>query len=91
MNNDLWWQLLRVLLQILGTYLVTRGIITADMGTMLYSDIAIGFIIMLGSAGWGLYVRWRTKAVPVAVVKAKDLPTVSTLTGELVPKPSEVK
>ncbi len=89
MTQDLWWQLTRVLLQMLGTFLFTRGIINAEMSNILYSEAVVGAIIALGSAGWGVYVKWHTKAVPVTVVVSKDLATVSNATGERVAPPSK--
>ena len=85
MSQDIWWQLSRYLLQIVGTYLFTRGLITKEVGALLYSEATIGALMTLGSMAWGFYVKWRTKAVPTSVVERKDLPSVNAATGAIVP------
>jgi hypothetical protein len=60
-----------------------RGVLTKEIGALLYSEAAIGALMTLGSIVWGFYVKWRTKAVPIAVVAAEQLPTVSSMSGRM--------
>lgn len=45
---------------------------------------AIGGVVAAVNVGWGMYVRWRTKAVPIATAARADVPVVSPVTGEIV-------
>lgn len=83
MNQDIVWQLLRYLLIAGGGYLASRGLI--DQGSVEGIVAAVGTLVI---AGWGIYVKWSTKAVPIAVVVASEvrpdvptIPTVSSATG----------
>jgi hypothetical protein len=81
--KDIYWVLLRQVLQIGGTALsVKYGIPAAEVGNIIDLTIAAaGASAALGSAGWGLYVRFRTRAVPERVAARADVPTVSAATG----------
>ena len=77
-------QAIRYILMIVGGIGVGKGYFTsADLAT------AITDILNWVSAGliavpfvWGMYVKWKTKSVPVAHVDANPaIPTVSTVTG----------
>lgn len=86
MNQDMIWQLVRYLLLALGGYLASKGLI--DQGSIEGIVAAVGTLVI---AGWGVYVKWRTKSVPEAVVTASQspltpepvIPTVSSATGEV--------
>jgi hypothetical protein len=47
-----------------------------------YLLIAGGFYL---AAGWGFFVKWRTKTVPEETGDRTDVPTVNTATGAVEP------
>lgn len=88
--KDQFWQLLRYALILLGGYLAGKGIIPADQVITLVDQImnALPGLISIGAAAWGLYVKFRTRAVPITTAERKDVPTVSAATGA-VEKPGD--
>jgi hypothetical protein len=76
MNSDMIWQILRYVLLAIGGYFVNKGLITNDVLTSIISAIGTLFV-----AGWGIYVKAGTKAVPEATAARPDVPTVSAATG----------
>jgi len=83
--NDQVWQSIRYLLIAAGAFLAGRGKIDAGQVAPLVDSVMQvgGAAVALGSAAWGLYVKWRTKPVPAAVADRKDIPTVSSATGAI--------
>lgn len=77
MNSDLVWQNIRYVLIGLGGMLVGAGYVTAEQ-----VDLAVGAIVTLGTVTWGVYVRWKTRAVPERVADRPEIPTVSGATGQ---------
>jgi hypothetical protein len=71
----------------LFSFLAGRGKIDqSQVASMADQVMSIGSgAIALGTAIWGLYVRWQTRAVPVATAARKDVPTVSPVTGAVIP------
>lgn len=85
--NDQVWQTLRYVLIGFGSYLAGNGKIPlADVPA--YADgiiqIASG-TVALCTVGWGLYVKFGTRAVPAKTAARADVPTVSAATGAVEP------
>lgn len=76
MNSDMLWQTIRYALLAVGGYFINRGLITGDELTTI-----IGALGALFTAGWGIYVRYGTRATTVQVAARSDVPTVSSATG----------
>lgn len=76
MNQDMIWQNVRYLLLFGGGIFVGKGYFTADQLTG-----AVAAIGTLFTFGWGIYVKYGTKAVPAATAARSDVPTVSAATG----------
>ncbi len=85
MTNDNTWQLLRYALIGGGAYLAGRFHLSAhDMANAVDHVISfVGGMTSLGSAAWGLYVKWQTTTVPAATGRRVDVPTVHPVTGEV--------
>jgi hypothetical protein len=83
--TDELWQSLRYILIAAGGYLAGAGkIAPSDVVPIADSIVQIGGLaVALGSAAWGLYVRFNTRSVPAAVAARPDVPTVSTATGQV--------
>lgn len=83
MNQDSLWQGVRYVLIGLGSYLAGRGKIDPTMVAPLADELIkdAGAAIAAGTALWGFYVKWRTRAVPEATAARPDVPTVSAATG----------
>ena len=71
--------------------LIAIGMLTVGLGWTTQADVdqainltttAIGGVAAAGAWIWGLYVKWNTKAVPLATAARVDVPTVSSVTGE---------
>lgn len=80
MNWEMIWQNLRYILLAVGGFAVGKGWVTNEQMLQL-----VGAIGVLGSAAWGLYVKYGTRAVPKAVSERADVPTVSAATGVITP------
>lgn len=85
--NDNFWQSLRYLLIGIGMFVAgkSQGNISAS-DVMHFADVAI----LAGSTGssalvaaWGLYVKFRTRAVPEKTAARLDVPTTSPVTGAI--------
>jgi hypothetical protein len=87
--NDQIWQSIRYLLIFGGGILAGRGKISADEVAPLADSIIQvgGAIVSVGAMLWGLYVKWKTRAVPFAVAARPDVPTVSAATGAVETEP----
>lgn len=85
--NDTIWQTVRYVLIGGGSFLAARGKIDASQVPQMADEIIrIGSgLIALGSAAWGLYVKWKTVPVPEAIAARTDVPTVSSATGAVQP------
>jgi hypothetical protein len=83
--NDQMWQSIRYLLIAGGAYAAGRGKISADEVPQMVDQIMTvgGAAVSLATAVWGLYVKWRTRAVPEKVAARRDVPTVSAATGAI--------
>ena len=78
MNADVLWQLARYGLLAIGGYFTNKGVVDGDTVTTVVSSIGTLF-----TALWGVYVKYGTKAVPVAVADKPSIPTVSSVTGQI--------
>ncbi len=76
MNQDMIWQLIRYGLLAVGGYFTNKGIVTGDQLTSIIAALGTLF-----TTGWGLYVKYGTKATPAATAARSDVPTVSAATG----------
>lgn len=85
--NDTLWQTVRYVLIGIGSFLAGRGKIDpAQVPQMADDIIRIGSgAVALGSAAWGLWVKWKTVPVPEKVAARADVPTVSSATGAVQP------
>ena len=77
-HMDSVWQLVRYGLLWIGSMLTTRGVVSNSEW-----DLVVGAIMTLLPVGWGVFVRWNTKAVPAATAARPDVPTVSPVTGQV--------
>lgn len=83
MMNDQIWVTLRYILIGGGSYLAGRGKIPLTDVSM-YADTIIQILsgaTAVAASAWGLYVRYNTRAVPLATAERKDVPTVNAATG----------
>lgn len=76
MTSDSVWQIIRYLLIAVGGYFTNKGIITADQWTAIVSALGTLFV-----AGWGIYVKFGTKATTASAAASPAVPTVSPATG----------
>lgn len=76
MTSDSVWQLVRYLLLIGFAPLAKNGYTDGDT-----INLMIGALGTLFTSGWGIWVKWHTKAVPAATAARADVPTVSPVTG----------
>lgn len=85
--NDTIWQTVRYVLIGLGSFLAGRGKLdAAQVPAMADQMISImSGAVAVGSAIWGLYVKWKTVPVPEKVGARSDVPTVSPVTGAVQP------
>lgn len=83
MTSDSVVQVIRYLMLIVGGGLTFLGWATpTEVATLTTSIIAaVGPVMTVGTFVWGLYVKWKTKSVPVHVAARIDVPTVSSVTG----------
>lgn len=78
MTSDSVWQVIRYLLIAAGGYFTNKGLVTADQWTAIVSAIGTLFV-----AGWGIYVKFGTKATTAEVAAKPTVPTVSPATGTI--------
>ncbi|WP_244469031.1 Pam3-gp28 family putative phage holin [Afipia felis] len=70
------WQVIHYALLLFFGYLTKKGFGDADTW-----NAPLGPLGALFTAGWGIYVKFNTKAVPTSVAARPDVPTVSAATG----------
>jgi hypothetical protein len=87
--SDTFWANVRYVLIAVGIAIAVRywGVSEASASTVVSPivDIVLGLLIAAGSAAWGNYVKFGTKAVPVKTAERTDVPTVSAVTGKVEP------
>jgi len=91
--SDTTWVALRAILMIVASFMAGKGYFSeADFSTFLDKlQAAWPGIIALATAGWALWVRTNTVAVPIATGQRKDVPTVSAVTGQTQPATAQKK
>jgi hypothetical protein len=80
MNSDTIWQLIRYALMAAGGFVVSKGWITNDNLTQIVGAMGTLFV-----TAWGLYIKWGTTSVPDTTAARKDVPTISPVTGAVIP------
>lgn len=73
---DTVWQIVRYVLLAGFGWLSGKGYISTEQTTAI-----IGALGALFTAGWGIYVKWKTVAVPASTGARPDVPTISGATG----------
>lgn len=91
--NDTFWQSVRYLLiaalaATAGSNAATVADITKFIDAVFVAAPAVGAV---GTMAWGFYVKWRTRAVPLATALRADVPTVNAATGATEPGSSHTK
>lgn len=88
--RDETWVLIRACLMIGCGFLSGRGFATMDQLTSIVDQIPllVTAVIAIGSGGWAMWVRWRTRAVPIETAKRDDVPTINPATGAREPGPA---
>jgi hypothetical protein len=76
MNQDTLWQIIRYVLIAAGSFASGKGWVTADDVTAI-----VGALGALFTVGWGMYVKYGTKATTVEAAAKPSVPTVSGATG----------
>ena len=76
MTSDTIWQIIRYALLAIGGYFTNKGLITGDELTAI-----IGALGAIFTAGWGIYVKYGTRATTADVATRSDVPTVSPATS----------
>lgn len=81
--KDQAWQTLRYLLIAVGSFLAGKGYVTMEQVMALADELPrlIGAGMSFAAMAWGFYVKFRTRAVPIATAARSDVPTVSPVTG----------
>lgn len=81
--KDLAWQQLRYLLIALGMFFAGKGYVTMEQIMLLADELPriAGAAMSFAAMAWGLYVKFNTRAVPIATANRPDIPTVSPVTG----------
>lgn len=84
--NDQFWQSLRYILIGGGSFLAGRGKLDPSEVVPLAERIitVASGAVAIATAAWGLYVKFRTRAVPEKVAARADIPVVSSATGAIV-------
>jgi len=85
-NKDPMWVTIRALLIAVGGLLAGLGLATqVDITSFIENAekvfTGVGSLIMMVTWLWQMWVRWNTRAVPVATAMRLDVPTVSPMTG----------
>lgn len=91
--SDQVWMSIRYLLLAVGGFFAGRGYWTMDQATTVVDALPsiIGMSTAVGSAIWGLYVKWGTSAVPQATAERPDVPTINPATGATEPGTKRLK
>jgi hypothetical protein len=86
--NDQMWQSIRYMLIAGGSFAAGRGKISPEQVLPLVDQVMQvgGAVVAAGTAAWGLYVKFRTRAVPIKTAERRDVPTVSPVTGAVEPQ-----
>lgn len=80
MNPDIIWQLVRYALMAAGGFIVSRGWLTNDSLAQVVGALGTIFTTI-----WGVYIKWGTTSVPDKTAARTDVPTVSPVTGSVIP------
>jgi hypothetical protein len=76
------WMLVRYGLVGAGTAMATHAGMGGTIDQAVVEQVVGGLMSVAGVA-WGVFVRWRTAAVPVHVAAAPDIPVKDSLTGQI--------
>lgn len=79
MNQDTVWNTVRGLLFTMAGFAIGAGWGTDAMWTQI-----IGAVGMLFPLAWDWYVKWNTTPVLDTVIERRNIPAVSSLTGQVV-------
>ena len=87
MASDTTWDAVRNALVAVGTAAAASGYfgISADqVGPFVDNALIVaGAASAVGAFAWSIYVKFRTKAVPIEVAARADVPTVNPITGAI--------
>jgi hypothetical protein len=85
--TDQAWMTIRYLLIAGGAFLAGKGYVTMDQVTDFIDKIPtfVAAATAIGTAGWGLYVKWNTRSVPAVTAARVDVPTINPATGATIP------
>jgi len=78
MTSDTIWQLIRYALLLAFGPIVARGYMSSDEVTTV-----IGAIGVIFTAGWGVWVKYGTRATTAAHAARDDTPVVNPATGNI--------
>ena len=78
MTSDTIWQLIRYALLLAFGPIVAKGYMSSDEVTTV-----IGALGAIFTAGWGVWVKYGTKATTAAHAARTDTPVVSPATGNV--------
>lgn len=89
-NKDPLWVTIRTVLIATGGIAVGLGVANQVDITMLIENAdkvftGVGSLLGIGTWVWQMIVRWRTRAVPIAVALDPTVATVSPVTGAVEP------
>lgn len=89
--KDSAWVILRAVLMVAGGFFAGKGYVSmADITSFLSQlETALPALASLGGAAWAIWVRWNTRAVPIATAERRDVPTVNAATGATEPGASK--
>lgn len=89
--SDNFWVLLRAILMVAGGFMAGKGYVTMSEFTAFIDKLQtiIPALLSIGAAGWAMWVRYNTRAVPIKTAMRPDVPTVSAATGAIEPGPSK--
>jgi hypothetical protein len=76
------WMLVRYGLVGAGTAMATHAGMGGTIDQAVVEQI-VGAAMSVAGVAWGVFVRWKTAAVPVYVAKEADIPVKDSLTGKV--------